>query len=151
MSTSSKEINPTILATFISLFSSLNVLDLDKYKKLLPRNELSLNPFPSKPWFLRFCSTSLLKTPWQREKLLEMSNFTFSYSVFNPLRQLNAIFINFEITVICELFQFGVVQNIVIGLRCNRKIANFNNPQEEDFLTLYSINTHFDASTIGSF
>ena len=38
----------------------------------------TLNPFPNKPWFLRVCSTSLLKTPREKEKLLIMSNFSFS-------------------------------------------------------------------------
>ena len=40
------------------------------------------NPFPNKPWFLRVCSTSLLKTLWEKEKLLATSNFSFSHSVF---------------------------------------------------------------------
>ena len=31
---------------------------------------LTLNPFPNKPWFVRVCSTSLLKTLWEKEKLL---------------------------------------------------------------------------------
>ena len=43
-----------------------------------------LNPFPNKSWFLRVCSRSLLKTPWEKEKLLVMSNFSFSHSVFYP-------------------------------------------------------------------
>ena len=28
------------------------------------------DPFPNKPWFLHVCSTSLLKTLWEKEKLL---------------------------------------------------------------------------------
>ena len=36
-----------------------------------------LNPFSNKPWFLRVCSTSLLKTLWEKEKLLATSNFPF--------------------------------------------------------------------------
>ena len=44
------------------------------------------NPFPNKPWFLRVCSTSLLKTLWEKEKLLVMSNFSFTHSVFYPFR-----------------------------------------------------------------
>ena len=43
-----------------------------------------LNPFPNKPWFLRVCCTSLLKTLWEKEKLLVTSNFSFSHSVFYP-------------------------------------------------------------------
>ena len=41
-----------------------------------------VNPFPNKPWFLRVCSTSLLKTLWKKEKLLVTSNFSFPHSVF---------------------------------------------------------------------
>ena len=42
----------------------------------------NVNPFPNKPWFLRVFSTSLLKTLWEKEKLLMTSNFSFSPSVF---------------------------------------------------------------------
>ena len=42
----------------------------------------TFNSFPNKPWFLRVCSTSLLKTLWENEKLLVTSNFSFSHSVF---------------------------------------------------------------------
>ena len=45
-----------------------------------------LNPFPNKPWFLRVCSTGLLKTLREKEKLLVTSNFSFSLSVFSPCR-----------------------------------------------------------------
>ena len=66
-----------------------------------------LNPFPNKPWFLCVCCTSLLKTLWEKEKLLVMSNFSFSHSVFFQSRDLSAIFIKF--VVVCKLFQFGGV------------------------------------------
>ena len=45
---------------------------------------VSFNPFPNKPWFLRVCSTSLLKTLWEKDKLLVKSNLSFSHSVFYP-------------------------------------------------------------------
>ena len=67
-----------------------------------------LNPFPNKPWFLRGCSASFLKTLWEKEKLLETSNFSFSHSVFYLFEILSSIFIKFEI-VVCKLFQFGKV------------------------------------------
>ena len=67
-----------------------------------------LNPFPNKPWFLRVCSTSLLKTLWEKDKLLVTSNFSFSHRVFYLFGKLSAIFIEFEI-VVCKLFQFGRV------------------------------------------
>ena len=38
---------------------------------------LYLNHFPNKPWFLRVCCTGLLKTPWEKEKLLVTSNSPF--------------------------------------------------------------------------
>ena len=50
------------------------------------------NPFPNKPWFLHVCSTSLLKTQWEKEKLLETSNFSFSHSVFYLFGELSGIF-----------------------------------------------------------
>ena len=69
----------------------------------------ALNPFPNKPWFLRVCSTCILKTLWEKEKLLVTSNFSFSYSVFYPLGELSAIFIKFKI-VVRKLFQFRRVK-----------------------------------------
>ena len=40
------------------------------------------NPFPKKPWFLHGCSTRLLKSLWEKKKLLVASNFSFSHDVF---------------------------------------------------------------------
>ena len=37
-----------------------------------------LNPFPNKPWVLHVCTISLLKTLWEKEKLVITSNFSFS-------------------------------------------------------------------------
>ena len=74
-------------------------------------NLVCINTFPNKPWFLRVCSGSLLKTLWEKEKLLVTSNFSFSHSVFYPFEKLSAIFILLEIFV-CKLLQFGRVQNL---------------------------------------
>ena len=68
----------------------------------------SFNPFPNKPWFLRVCRTSPLKTMWKKEKLLVTSNFSFSHSVFYPFGKLSVLFIKFEI-VVCKLSQVGRV------------------------------------------
>ena len=73
-----------------------------------------LDPFPNKPRFLRVCSASLMKTQLEKEKLLVTSNFSFSHSVFYPLGELSAIFIEYEI-VVCKLFQFGKVENLSFG------------------------------------
>ena len=72
------------------------------------KTNADINPFPNKPWFLHVCSTSLLKTLWEKEKLLVTSNFSFSHSVFNPFGQLFSIFLKFEI-VVCKFFQFGSI------------------------------------------
>ena len=56
------------------------------------------NPFPNKPWFLRVSSTSLLKTLWEKEKLLIISNFSFPPSVFYPFGELSSIFIKIELS-----------------------------------------------------
>ena len=82
------------------------------YKVILQKS--NLNPFPNKPWFLRVCSTSLLKTLWEKEKLLITSNFSFSHSVFYPFGQHFAILIKLKI-VICKPFQFGGVQSLSFG------------------------------------
>ena len=88
----------------------------ERQNMLVTRNVNIFNPFPNKPWFLRVCSTSLLKTLWEKEKLLVTSNFSFSHSVFNLFKELSFIFIKFEI-VVCKLFQFGRVQNVVVWER----------------------------------
>ena len=78
-----------------------------------------LNCFPNKLWFLRVCSTGLFKTWWEKEKLLVMSNFFFSHSVFHLFLELSAIFIKFEV-VVCKLIKFGRVQNLSFGKGLNR-------------------------------
>ena len=95
-----------------------------------------INPFPNKPWFLRVCSTSLLKTLWEKEKLLVTSNFSFSHSVFYPFGKLSLIFIQFEI-VVCRLFQFGPVSKFVVWERVKENsCANlFWNPHIKKFLS----------------
>ena len=70
-----------------------------------------LNPFPNKPGFLRVCSTSLLKTLWEKEKFLVQhlgKGEIACNDQFLPFRELSTIFIKVEI-VVCKLFQFGSV------------------------------------------
>ena len=68
----------------------------------------TFNSLPNKPWLLRVCNTSLLKTLREKEKLLITSNFSFSHSVFYPFGKLSAIFIKLKI-VVCKPFEFGRV------------------------------------------
>ena len=44
----------------------------------------SVNPFPHNDTFWRPWEISLQKTLWEKEKLLAMSNFSFSHIVFYP-------------------------------------------------------------------
>ena len=77
------------------------------------------NPFLNKPWFLRVCSASLLKTLWETKKLLvTISSFPTMFS--NPYVQISVIFIKLKIDV-CKLFQFGPIQNLSFGKGLNRK------------------------------
>ena len=67
-----------------------------------------INAFPNKPLFKCVCSTSILKTMWEKEKLLVTNNFSCSHCVFNPFGKFSGIFIEFKIAV-CKPFQFGRV------------------------------------------
>ena len=48
------------------------------------KNPKIFNPFPHNDTFWRPWETGLLKTLWEKEKLLVTSNFSFSHSVFYP-------------------------------------------------------------------
>ena len=86
------------------------------------------NLFPNKPWCSRVCSTSLLKTLWEKEKLLVTSNFSFSHNVFFPFGELSVIFIKFEF-VVRKFFHFGKVSKLSFGkdlidrYRCNDQLS----------------------------
>ena len=53
--------------------------------------EWCYDPFPNKPLFLRICSKSLSKPLWEKKKLLIMSTFSFSHSLFYLFGELSAI------------------------------------------------------------
>ena len=86
----------------------------------------NINPFPNKPSFLRVCSKSLLKTLCEKEKLLVMSNFSFSHSVFNPFGELSAIFVKFK-NVVCKVFEIGKGLKSVVWERVKGKGENAGN------------------------
>ena len=79
-----------------------------------------VNPFPNKPWFLCVCNkySRLLKTLWEKEKLLVTSNFSYSHSVFYLSGPHSAFFIKSEI-VVCKHTEFGK------GLKSKRKMLSF--------------------------
>ena len=78
----------TQIPEVIFYLSSANTLNLDWSKSFVVF-------FCNKPWSLRVCGTSHLKTLCKKEKLLVKSNFSFSHSVFHLFRELSAIFIKF--------------------------------------------------------
>ena len=59
-------------------------------------------------------AVGLLKTLWEKKKLLIMSNFSFSHRVFYPFREFSTIFINFRI-VICTSFSLEVSKICRLG------------------------------------
>ena len=88
-------------------FPNDKLYTLQNWKRFADDN-FKFNPFPNKPWSLCVCFTSFLKTLWEKEKLLDTNNFSFSHSVFYPFWELSAIFIKFGI-IVCKHFQFGRV------------------------------------------
>ena len=89
-----------------------------------------VNPFPNKPWFLRVCCTSLLKTQWEKEKLLVTSNFSLSHCAFYLFGELSAIFIKSKI-VVCRHFEFGRVKKLLFGKGLNLRFLQFKSRTTE--------------------
>ena len=75
-----------------------------------------INPLPNKPLFLYVCSSRLLKTLWEKEKLLEHKKQFLLFPWFSTVLANSAIFIKLKI-VICKLFQFGRVKKKISCLR----------------------------------
>ena len=84
--------------------------DFRKILDILCENSRGPNPFPNKPWLLRFCSQKYFENTVGKEEIA-ISPFP---SVFYLFRELSAIFIKFEI-VVCKLFQFGRFFNLLFG------------------------------------
>ena len=107
-----------------SIFSfSYNVFYLIKRKmhhlsqlKFLSAN--ALNSFPSPGFYVS--AAQIFWKHWGEEKLLEMTNFSISYSVLYPFGKLPAIFIKLKI-VVCKLFEFGKSLQFVVRKRVNFK------------------------------
>ena len=101
-----------VRAWFTQILTSKNALKFLYFDICGRLNCLNLHDVPLltlpqiKPWFLRVCSTSHLKTLWEKEKSLITSNFSFTHSVFYPFGELSTIFIKPKI-VACKLFELG--------------------------------------------
>ena len=109
-------------------------------EKLKKKKESLVNPFPNKPWFLRVCSTSPLKTLREKEKLLVTSNLSFSHSVFYPFGYLSS---RFRQILDCRLQTLSVWKSLKLsfgtGLNPLPKNPWFINPEEEDFWKHYKV------------
>ena len=79
-----------------------------------------LNPFPNKPWLLRVCSTSLLKTLWEKENCSSLAISPFPTMLSNLFGELSSIFIQLNI-IVCKLFHFGRVKNLLFGKGLKKK------------------------------
>ena len=93
---------PAIFSFSYIVFSSLqkNFPPFSSYLKLSFANSLTFSQISSGFTCLLY---KCLKTQWEKEKLLVLNNFSFSYIVFYPSIELSAIFIKSNI-VICKLF-----------------------------------------------
>ena len=73
------------------------------------------NPFTNRPSFLRVCSTRLLKTRWEKEKLLITSDFSFSPRHFLPFfENFSAFSPNLKLSSV-KSFDFGESKNCHLG------------------------------------
>ena len=81
------------------------------------------NPFPHNDTFWRLRETSLLKTLWEKEKLLVTNNFSFSHSVF----YLWTIFFHFRQIWSCRLQTLSLWKSLksVVWERVNIRIRIF--------------------------
>ena len=94
----------------------------------------SVNPFPNKPWFLRVCSVSLLKTLWEKEKLLIISPFPTVFSIHSEH------FLVFSSTLKLSSANFSVWQSLkfVVWERVNTwaliTMSIFTAPEYKQFI-----------------
>ena len=80
--------SPGLFPQFVSLTLYRMNLFPQFVSLTLYRMKKTFNPLPNKKLFLHVYSTSLLKTLWEKGKLLVTSNFSFSHSVFYPFNPL---------------------------------------------------------------
>ena len=99
---SCKSNKPWLQWFLLLLWKHIHVLQKPSLDWLI--DYMVFNPFPHNDTFWHPWETSLLKTQWEKEKLLVTSNFSFSHSVFNPFEELYPIFVKLKIDV-CKLYQ----------------------------------------------
>ena len=109
----------------------------------------SFNSFPNKPRFLRVCSTSLLKTLWEKEKLLVKEPFLLFPQCFLLVLR---TFCNFNQVWNCRLQTLSVWKSLtfVVWERVNYNMDHWQNISTKTHLNilcwLTSVDTIFTQS-----
>ena len=110
-----------------SILVKSKILSLGKGLKAL-----FLNPFLEKSPSFTCLQHKSVENTVGKEKLLIMSNFSFSHSVFYPFGELSAILSSSKI-VVCKLFQFGSLKfviwervKVVQTWNCLMKVKDYN-------------------------
>ena len=81
---------------------------------MLSASMLLIKTFPNKPLFLRVCSTSLLKTIREKEKLLVKSNFSLSHTGFTRLENFLPFISSLKLSH-ANSFSFERAKNLSFG------------------------------------
>ena len=139
--------NHPYLALERNLYTKIVLLIKIHRKGKLPTHNTytqKIDPFPNKPWFLCVCSTSLLKTLLEKEKLLVTSNFSFSHSVFCPFGELSAILIKF----LSANFQFGMSKICCLGKGYDINLAHLHNLLGYLICNFSPCDSHFQNLTV---
>ena len=87
--------NITLMFSVTFNLSSANAFNLGEPKILSSGKGLIL--YHTIPTFNDF-NRGLLKTLWEKEKMLVTSNFSFSHNVFYPFEELSTIFISLKLS-----------------------------------------------------
>ena len=79
------------------------------YANIAVNNRASVNPFQNKPWFLRVCSTRLLKTLWEKETFARNEQFLLFPQCFLTFKR---TFHHFYQTQNCRLQRLLIWKNL---------------------------------------
>ena len=105
-------ISPACSYSFISRFKQSTSFYRWKSRNKIPfewcSGKRGLNSLPHNPEFLRLQDRSLLKTLWEKEKMLVTTNVSFSRDVFYPIKDRNH-HLSYIYFVACNCFQYGHV------------------------------------------
>ena len=106
--------------------------------------------FPNKPWFLGVWSPSLLKILWEKEKLLVMSNFSFSHSFFLPVLR---TFCHFHQIWNCQLQTLSLWKSLkfLVWARIKRLEMSIQGQKQTFYQNIFKSPVSVLHKSIGSF